>query len=266
MIKRKIIYVITFIFVFIGIYCGLYIPMNKDECKAKQNICDDNNCEETNIFNTQMTTQRTTNAKILSTAVTTLSFSKIETTAESGLFTSEIVTTMSIETTTTQISEPPEMIQEETQMDDNDVQTEITTVTEDEIKDAIIINGNVMDIFYGVASQENVDEHDIVQDTGYFTDYSSTFLFGHNYGSFSCLESVNIGDLIILVNNGVEKKYVVTRSEKAIVSNNGFDIQSCSDGMRMVYNDFEYENIRLFTCLEESPDTYRWVVIGQSIE
>ena len=135
-----------------------------------------------------------------------------------------------------------------------------------EIRDAIVIQNNAINIFYGEASQENVDQHDVVQDTKYFSDYSSTFLFGHNYGSFSCLKSVNVGDLIILVNDGVERRFVVTRSEKAVVSNNGYDIQSCSDGVRMVYNDFEYVNIRLFTCLDESPDMYRWVVIGQRIE
>ena len=253
--------------------CYSCTSTNEDECKAKQRMYETSG--EINEVSVQITTQTTTNAIITSTTNTTIKFSNKETTTESNLSTSEVASTTNAETAetavnaeilTTQFCEPEEPIQDELQTEDCNSQTEAANAVEGEIRDAIVIQNNAINIFYGEASQENVDQHDVVQDTKYFSDYSSTFLFGHNYGSFSCLKSVNVGDLIILVNDGVERKFVVTRSEKAVVSNNGYDIQSCSDGVRMVYNDFEYVNIRLFTCLDESPDMYRWVVIGQRIE
>lgn len=256
--------------IFIVMCCYSCTSMNKEERKAKQRMYETNYGGDTNEVDVQITTQTTTNAIITSTTNTTIKFSNKETTTESNLSTTEIASTTNAVTAETVVNaevltcEPEDPIQDELQTEDCNSQTEAVNAAEGEIRDAIVIQNNVISIFYGEASQENVDEHDVVQDTNYFSDYSSTFLFGHNYGSFSCLKFVNVGDVIILLNDGVEKKFVVTRSEKAVVS--GYDIQSCSDGIRMVYNDFEYENIRLFTCLDESPDMYRWVVIGKKIE
>lgn len=50
-----------------------------------------------------------------------------------------------------------------------------------DIRDALIIGDDVMEIFYGPATQENVDEHDVVQDTSIWSNERSTFFFGHNY-------------------------------------------------------------------------------------
>ena len=44
------------------------------------------------------------------------------------------------------------------------------------------------------------------------------------------------------------------------------EIISCNDGTRPVNNYFGYSDIRLYTCINNSPGPYRWVVIGQLIE
>ena len=272
MSKRKILF--SIIFVCIESFLILFITSDKYDFKTnikkKGDYFSDSFGRE-NERSMQYSQEYTTTSNYITqmnTTTTILSYCtrnliEEETTYE---FDNEMKTsldTTNTESVSTVMCESTEVIQEEQQTDVNDSETE--TMGE-EIKDAIIIGEKVIDIFYGAASQENVDEHDVVQDTEYFSDYSSTFLFGHCYGSFSCLKSINVGDIIVLVNDGVERRFVVTRSEIAEVINDGYDFQSCSDGMRLVYNDFEYKNIRLVTCLEESPNLYRWVVIGQLIE
>ena len=66
----------------------------------------------------------------------------------------------------------------------------------------------------------------MVQDTEYWSNSTSKFLFGHSYGSLSCLSSVKVGETITLINDG----------------------------------------IRLCTCLGGFSKSLRWIVIGQLTE
>ena len=125
---------------------------------------------------------------------------------------------------------------------------------------------DVIDIFYGPANQENVDEHDVVQDTAYWTNNRSIFLFGHNTGSFECLKYIEVGETISLINEGVEKQYIVTRSEEGVLTEDGTDITLNSDGTLFVYSDFGSEDIRLSTCLGGFLTKERWIVIAKLTE
>lgn len=157
----------------------------------------------------------------------------------------------------------------EEQQDNQDLQqTEFIPENQyEDVKDAVIIKDKVITIFYGPADQELVDEHDVVQDTEYWSNSTSKFLFGHSYGSLSCLSSVKVGETITLINDGIEKRYVVTISEKGEVTEDGFDIRSCSSDTMFISSDFGYdEDIRLCTCLGGFSKSLRWIVIGQLTE
>ena len=116
----------------------------------------------------------------------------------------------------------------EEQQDNQDLQqTEFIPENQyEDVKDAVIIKDKVITIFYGPADQELVDEHDVVQDTEYWSNSTSKFLFGHSYGSLSCLSSVKVGETTTLINDG----------------------------------------IRLCTCLGGFSKSLRWIVIGQLTE
>ncbi len=139
------------------------------------------------------------------------------------------------------------------------------TTTETIVNDYLEINDQKIKIVYGAANQENIDNNDVVQDTEYWSSAQNIYLFGHVYRSFSCLSHVRQGEIITLVNNGVESKYEVIRSEQGILTEDGFDIKSTQDGCYFIFGDFGCETIRLITCDSAFSRTRRWVVIGQKI-
>ena len=157
-----------------------------------------------------------------------------------------------------------EIVTEEQEIIETQSITEVEEIKD--IRDGLIIKNDVIDIFYGPADQKNVDEHDVVQDTTYWTNSRSIFLFGHNTGSFCWLKYVEVGDTIALINDGVKKTYIVTRSEKGVLTEDGTDISISSDGALFVHDDFGYEDIRLVTCLDAFSSKNRWIVIAQLIE
>ena len=157
-----------------------------------------------------------------------------------------------------------EIVTEEQEIIETQSITEVEEIKD--IRDGLIIKNDVIDIFYGPADQKNVDEHDVVQDTTYWTNSRSIFLFGHNTGSFCWLKYVEVGETISLINDGVKKTYIVTRSEKGVLTEDGTDISISSDGALFVHDDFGYEDIRLVTCLDAFSSKNRWIVIAQLIE
>lgn len=154
---------------------------------------------------------------------------------------------------------------------DNIIEVDETTETTyvnptEQIQDEIIIGDRTIEIVYGPANQENIDKYDVVQDTEYWSNDSSKYFYGHNYRSFSCLKKINVGETITLINDGCAIEYVVTRSEKGIITNNNTDIKSCVDDTMLITTRFEHDNIRLITCVDVFSPTYRWVVIAEKNE
>ena len=136
----------------------------------------------------------------------------------------------------------------------------------EELTDSIIIKDKAIEIVYGPATQKFVDENDVVQDTAFWSNSKSKFLFGHNYYSFGCLTSVKVGEVITLINDGIKCDYIVIRSEMGKVTKDNMDIKSSEDDTMLVSYDFEKENIRLISCIGGLSTTYRWVVIAEKIE
>ncbi|MBR2745008.1 MAG: hypothetical protein IKE01_06940 [Clostridia bacterium] len=175
-------------------------------------------------------------------------------------------------------SEENSLVKDQGNSEAGEEQTETMTTTQTEcaestyetttqqVMDAIVINDKVIEIEHGPANQENIDKYDVVQDTEYWSTEKSKFLFGHNFRSFSCLSKINVGDTITLINNGCACEYVVTRSEKGELANEGMDIRSCVDDTMLITADFERDNIRLITCFNYFSPTYRWVVIAEKTE
>ena len=126
--------------------------------------------------------------------------------------------------------------------------------------DCVIISGNVIPVFCGPASQENVDEYDVVQDTQYFCDTNKIMLFGHFYKSFQILDSVAVGDEITLINSDYETHYYVTRSEIALYEDENWDFRFPSDGKAVIKCNYYEPTIILVTCKPEYGYEYRWIV------
>lgn len=193
--------------------------------------------------------------------------------------TAEVSTTAiqtTAEETTTVVETQPEVIQTEpyvevTESSDNNY-VENQYVEEPYIEeqtelyipdDSIVIRGNIIPIVYGKADQYTVDTYDVVQDTGLIKGTNNTILFGHNTGSFSILNSLYVGDTIVLDNYGEAKTYVVQRSELAICNEDQTDANFLSDGIGSIYNDYGYPALVLVTCATGYAWNYRWVVIAE---
>ena len=135
------------------------------------------------------------------------------------------------------------------------------------LQDCLVIGKRVIPITYGPATQEMVDDSEVVQDTEFWSDEKNIYFFGHNTRSFSCLSHVEIGDIITVINNGNETKYKVFRCENGTLTEDGMNIKSNADGTYLIFKDFGCETIRLITCRSIFCSTAnRLVVIGERIE
>ena len=150
-----------------------------------------------------------------------------------------------------------------------ETQEEKNTQTNESIEktnDCIVIKDTVIPIAYGPATQEMVDENDVVQDTELLSDSRNKYFFGHYTRSFSCLHNVEIGDIITVINNGIKTNYRVFRNERGKLTEDGCNIKSLKDDTYLILTDYECETIRLITCYSLNPGRYRIVVIGEKIE
>lgn len=208
---------------------------------------------------TQLKTTNIATTELRTTAVATEIRTVSTTTTE--LETTTIATT-ELEVETTVITEPEiTTIQIEEETD-----TQIKTITP-KTNDCLIIGERVIELAYGPATQEMVDNNDVVQDTELWSDERNKYFFGHNIFSFSCLFGVELGDIITLVNDGVETKYQVFRCETGTLTEDRCNIESNVDGTYLIKTDFGCETIRMITCDSVfSPANYRLVVIGERIE
>ena len=140
-------------------------------------------------------------------------------------------------------------------------QTQMDTIPDD----SLVIHDNAIPLVYGYVTQDMVDAYDVVQDTGLITGSDNTILLGHSNRSFIVLDSVEVGETIILNNYGDTKYYEVQRSELAILNQEGTDVQFLSDGIIAIRHDYGYPALVLVTCANGYAWNYRWIVIAKEI-
>ncbi len=146
--------------------------------------------------------------------------------------------------------------------------SETTTTNEfDGIDNAIVIDEKVYELVIADATQENIDKYDIVQDAGIFSTENNIDIFGHNYNSFSVIDSIKVKDSIILINDGIPSYYEVRKSEKGKMTETYTDIISCKDGKSLFLDNTEFnDTLRLITCATLNYKQYRWVVIAEKVK
>lgn len=151
--------------------------------------------------------------------------------------------------------------------EDSDISAEPVEFNFDEIWNGIIINNQVIETVICPSYQENIDAYDVVQDVDYLSKENDIVLIGHNYRSFAIIETIAVGDTVILVNYGVPYYYEVHRSELSYLNYDRTDIFSCEQGDSLFQGDFGFENtLRLITCSSDNRPGYQWIVVAERIE
>lgn len=141
-----------------------------------------------------------------------------------------------------------------------------TTVNNIDIpKDSLLIKDNAILLTYGLPDQDMVDNSEAVYDTGKHSNEYNTVIFGHAYKSFTILDSVEVGETIVMNYHGFVKSYEVTRSERATINHDETEIKFISDGKEVVGTDYGYHGLVLVTCDKEDDENYRWIVVAREI-
>lgn len=141
-----------------------------------------------------------------------------------------------------------------------------TTVNTIDIpKDSLLIKENTILLTYGLPDQDMVDNSEAVYDTGLHSNEYNTVIFGHAYKSFTILDSVEVGETIVMNYHGFTKSYEVTRSERATISQDQTEICFISDGKEVVETDYGYHGLVLVTCDKEDEENYRWIVVAKEL-
>ena len=173
--------------------------------------------------------------------------------------TSETETTTTSETTTTFSSTTVESATttETTATVESSTTTEATTPVEPAIptelqeKDAILLPTKkgpiIVPVKIAPATQECVDEFDVVQDNELFSSDENILLFGHDYKSFSCLCKIEEGDKIVLWNDHIPKTYTIETNACGNLNRYGTDILD-ENGNTLLYNNMGGKTLRLITC------------------
>ena len=224
---------------------------------------------QTETSDIQATTATSTIAKLSEISTTSTTLVQTTTITELTDFAQITQTTQTtlLQTTPTIITTADTTVYSATTYSDTEETTIETEPTSTKLEDCLIIKNNIIQITYGPANQEMVDENDVVQDTEYWSDERNKYFFGHNVRSFSCLFEIEIGDIITVINNGIETKYKVFKCEQGILTDDGFNIKSNVDDTNLVFTDYGCDTIRLITCCPVVyPRDYRFVVIGEKIE
>lgn len=149
-------------------------------------------------------------------------------------------------------------------------ETEVTTYTQTEKKpedikntqdDVLIMQRNEYPIFYGPATQKNVDRHDVVLDTLLFSKKNATYLFGHDTGAFWLLKYINVGETITIRSTDSEKKYKVVMNKIGNMTRDEKDIVF-EDGTCIINTEYDQETIILVTCVGGMRTSLRRVVFA----
>lgn len=212
------------------------------------------------------TKNNTTSEIITSTTVVTHMYTTLPQTTNTSIVTNTSTIT-AVTTTSTAIIED---ITTETDMIGNDV-----TVTEFNIDltDTLLIKDKIIYLTYADATQENIDNYDVVYATGYMIDlgdgnitisddvYPYTMIFGHDYKSFSILPYLSVGELFYINVHGQNTAYEVQRSEQAYDNMYSSRVYFYNDDLDILFTDYGYDALILITCFNNN----RWVVVAKPI-
>lgn len=243
---------------------------NKNKSAIVYNITPQNDTNTVTTITSSLSTSKTiktTTTTELTTSVSTLSTS--------------VVTEKQSEVVTTTVFKETSESKEEAGENCNNQQSEIQTVetittqvepiqteepTENEavlekMPDCIIWKDEVIEVTRAPGNQENVDQYDVVQDNKLISTSKDIYMFGHVYYSFFYLSYVEVGDKIILVNDGVKTDYTVIRNEIGLLTENLTDVISLEDDFSLIKGDFNCETLRMMTCVSGLSTEYRRIVI-----
>lgn len=212
------------------------------------------------------TENNTTPGIVTSTTVVTHMYTTLPQTTN----TSTVTNTSTITTITTTSTAIIEDVTAETDMISDDV-----TVTEFNIDltDTLIIKDKIIYLTYADATQENIDNYDVVYATGYMIDlgdgnitisdnvYPYTMIFGHDYKSFSILPYLSVGELFYINIHGQNTTYEVQRSEQAYDNIYSSRVYFYSDDLDILFADYGYNALILITCY----NNHRWVIVAKPI-
>lgn len=201
---------------------------------------------------------------------------------ESTESTDEVESTTTVEKTTEEQSETQTI---ETQEDETQTTTTTNTTVEttvcvqeteetvstqtekrpepvEEVKEGvIIIQGQEFSVYYGPATQKNVDKHDVVLDTELFSKGNASYLFGHNTGAFWWLKYVTVGETITIKQQDSEQKYKVTTNQIGNMTRDEKEIVF-EDGTCVIDKAYDQQSIILITCVGGMKNSLRRVVIA----
>lgn len=208
----------------------------------------------------------TTSEIVTSTTVVTHMYTTLPQTTN----TSTMINTSTITAVTTTSTAIIEDVIAETDTISDDV-----TVTEFNIDltDTLIIKDKIIYLTYADATQENIDNYDVVYATGYMIDlgdgsmtisdnvYPYTMIFGHDYKSFSILPYLSAGELFYINVHGQNTTYEVQRSEQAYDNMYSSRVYFYSDDLDILFTDYGYDALILITCFNNN----RWVVVAKPI-
>lgn len=202
----------------------------------------------------------TTTSSTTSTSTTTLLTSKIITTSTTTITSTTTTVTQLIITTKT-ITEPVVTIKE--------------IPTKFELYDALLIRDRVIPLTFAEMRQSIIDNCEVLYPTGYVfnvnTDheyieepknvYPNTILFGHNYKSFSILNSLTVGETFDIDVHGQRTTYEIQRSEDAYLNDAWTKVYFYSDDLDILNTDYGYDALILFTCSNRG----RWIIVAKPI-
>lgn len=144
---------------------------------------------------------------------------------------------------------------------------EITAIPIENIPDnSFYLKGLVMPVTFAtkITDQEMIDNNDVVYDPNFLPGSDNILVMGHNYKSFGVLDSVRVGDNFVFNDHGTIRYFEVERSERAELIYENTDVRY-SDGTEILWNDFGYPALILFTCDKQDVEHYRWIVVAKEI-
>lgn len=149
-----------------------------------------------------------------------------------------------------------------------EISTEVITETVEEYipDDTLVIRDKYITLSYGENRQELLDASDVLYDIDPITTEQNTFLIGHNFKSFSILDSLTVGEQFTMNNHGVITHYEIQKSGRARLNDSRTDATYVGEDEEFLYKDFGYHGFILMTCDKQDEENYRWIVVAKQID
>lgn len=132
--------------------------------------------------------------------------------------------------------------------------------------DTLVIKDCVIPLTYGCAAMQDIlDNCEVLYDVDFISNENNTFLIGHNYKSFSILDSLHVGDQFAMNNHGVVTYYEIQKSGRALLNETKSDVTYVGEDEEIISNNYGYHGLILFTCDKQDEAHYRWVIVAKEI-